>query len=568
MGRAGFAAWVVLASLGGTSTGYAQVGGSTVAPDRSGLEAELFGSPDQDPPGAPAADPTGRADLESERFGPSDGGPAVETATGAPERSDLESELFGGEGSRTPGSEVEARQGGRPVSRAGESPLLGRLTDALEDRSDRVAIGGQAFLRLEYRALDRGRWDRFDLVSPSTLDLYLDARPVDRVRGYVRARLAYDFTVSPDDGGEPVDGQGNLPIGGLDLGGLGTPEQTAVQLDQLWLKFDIDRRVFVTAGKQRVRWGTGRIWNPTDALNAQRFDPLSLFDVRLGVGLVKLHVPFEALGANLYGMALLDGAGSPEEVGAALRAEIAISPAEVAVSAVYRRGEPYRFGFDASGGLGDFELRAEVAGLYDVRTPFFDGTWSQSEPLELGGLQARYREDEVIVQAVLGVDYTLEYDDDDQAIIGFEYFFNDAGYDGAELYPILFLAPGLWQLEQTGLTSIGLRREPPVLFQPLYLGRHYLAALALFPAPFGLEDHSFTLTGIANLSDRSAVLRVDHALRLFRFLSLRSYVNVHTGAVGEFRYGLEVAPVDGVLDDGIELVPPLMEVGVALSATL
>jgi hypothetical protein len=36
-------------------------------------------------------------------------------------------------------------------------------------------------------------------------------------------------------------------------------------LDQMWIRFDILETVFVTAGKQHVRWGTGRFWQPTDS---------------------------------------------------------------------------------------------------------------------------------------------------------------------------------------------------------------------------------------------------------------------------------------------------------------
>ena len=48
----------------------------------------------------------------------------------------------------------------------------------------------------------------------------------------------------------------------------------AVILDQLYLRFDILRTVFVTVGRQKMKWGTAHVWNPTDALNAQKRDPL------------------------------------------------------------------------------------------------------------------------------------------------------------------------------------------------------------------------------------------------------------------------------------------------------
>ncbi len=513
--------------------------------------------------GSAAASEPDRSELEEELFG-------------EPDRSELEEELFGepaepaDPGRGGPGTDwrEEAPSGAEPPAAPGQA--LGVLSRALDAASDRLEIGGDLFLRLEYRALAGDDLSRSTLVSPSTLDLFLDARPVDRVRTYVRARLFHDMTVAgpselgPQDLTNPADAPGTAALGG------GRP-RTQVLLDQLWLKFDVDQRVFVTAGKQRIRWGTGRIWNPTDFLNPQRFDPLALFDPRLGVGLLKLHLPLEAQGVNLYAIANFEGAARLDRVGGAVRGEIVFGPTEWALSGALRQGEPLRFGADLSAGVGPFELRVEGALLHQVQDPFFGGRWSAAEPLELGELEVRYRDRDFIPQLVAGGDVTVSYGDRSQAILGLEYFFNDIGYDGAEFYPLLLIAPAATrQLADLGvdLSPFGFREPPGPLFQPLYLGRHYLAAFFLFPAPLGFEDHTVSLTGIANLSDRSAVARVDHSLRLFRFLSLRSYVNVHLGDRGELRFGLDIGGVPGALPNGLSLAPPAFELGFALNTLL
>ncbi|MEL6186254.1 MAG: hypothetical protein AAFU79_16640, partial [Myxococcota bacterium] len=498
-----------------------------------------------------------RAAFEAELFGAVETSTAISPPSAAPtsSRSDFEEELFG-----APPPPPSAERAGETES----SGILDALQDSLRNASDRLAIGGTLFLRIEYRALDEGEPSDFALVSPITLDLYLDARPMDRVRTYVRGRLAYDPTAAADETADSADLTD--PNATATLGGGGRPV-TQVLLDQLWVKFDLARSVFLTVGKQRVRWGTGRIWNPTDFLNAQRFNPLALFDPRLGVSLVKLHVPFEDAGANLYAIVNLDGADQLDRVGAAARAEIAFDTTELAASASWRDGEPLRFGVDASAGVGDFELRAELALLYDDPLPVFSGDFDPSQPAALTGVRVRYREDSVLPQLVLGADVTLGYGDGQEAILGLEYFFNSTGYDGAELYPVLALAPTLGQQFPAQAEQIGLRTPTPAVFQPFYLGRHYLSLLALFPTPLGLEDHSLVLTGLVNLSDRSALVRVDHTVRLFRFLSFRSYINAHFGDLGEFRLGFELGPISP-LGAGISLVPPLFELGFALSTTL
>ncbi len=80
-------------------------------------------------------------------------------------------------------------------------------------------------------------------------------------------------------------------------------------LDQLWVNFDVDHRAFVTVGRQHVKWGVGKFWNPTDYLHPVKRDPLATFDTRTGTTLVKLHVPWEKRGWNLYAVGLLEDAG-------------------------------------------------------------------------------------------------------------------------------------------------------------------------------------------------------------------------------------------------------------------
>jgi hypothetical protein len=120
----------------------------------------------------------------------------------------------------------------------------------------------------------------------------------------------------------------------------GSAQSLTTQLDQLWLKWDAYRRVFFTLGRQRIKWGSGRFWNPTDFLNAQRLDSVAILDTRLGATLLKVHVPVESLGWNFYAIANLSGAERPDDAGAAVRGEFVLGPAELALSAQLRGG-PY-----------------------------------------------------------------------------------------------------------------------------------------------------------------------------------------------------------------------------------
>jgi hypothetical protein len=384
-------------------------------------------------------------------------------------------------------------------------------------------------MRLDYYALERGDPEKFPLQSPNLFDHYLDARPNDRIRAFVRGRLLYNPTVNPD--GAAV----------LQLGGGG--EELDVALDQLWLKFDIARVVYVTLGQQPLRWGTGRFWNPTDFLSSSFKDPLAVYDDRLGVAAIKLHFPVESLGWNFYLLADMGGSFSPERVGGSFRAEFLFDQTELTTTVAVRKDEPLRLGMSVSTGVWWFDLKAEFAALHGVKTPYWEGG------LDLAKLEfpsERDREDEWIPQAIAGFELGIPYANDDSLYLGGEYFYNHFGYDDATLYP--------WLLFQGS-------------YVPFYTGRHYAAFYLALPSPLEWNDTTWTASAIGNLSDLSFVTRLDFRVRILTYLDFNAYAQVHFGDNGEFHFSADIPPVPGVegLEDGIEIAAPLLDVGMGLS---
>ncbi|MCA9555397.1 MAG: hypothetical protein KC933_35535, partial [Myxococcales bacterium] len=380
---------------------WAQVPTATAAADdEAAREAALFGGGDE-------------ADREAALFGDAPGGPSTP---------DREAALFGGAGTAT------ATPSATPYA---EPPSAeARLMDALRDKNDFLDIGGVLWLWLQASDVEGTPLGQSTLSSPSFADVYLDARPVDRLRAYASGRLSYDPTTTGD-------------ADDTSLSALTATADDAV-LDELWLRFDIERAVFVTLGAQHLRWGTGRIWNPTDVLNRDRRDPLAPADLRTGVPLVKVHVPVESLGWNFYAIAELNQVRSLEQLGGAFRAEVLLGTAEVALSTAVRKDSPWRFGADISLPIWDFDVHAEAALLHKVRTPFFDAKSDASFINDLTAIsdletaqrvfaalagQPVDRHEDWIPQVVAGLDYTLRYNDQDNLIIAAEYFYNDAGTD-------------------------------------------------------------------------------------------------------------------------------------------
>lgn len=452
-----------------------------------------------------------------------------------------EASIFGGdEGGAIPSAQVASEPSSSQLGDELSARLAAREAQSLD-------IGGSLFSQLYYTVLDSGDPAEFPLTQPNLFDVYLDARPSNRLRVYADARLTYIPTTSAEAG-----------VGGTGTGAPSTnpfgagAEALRAELDQLWIKFDLARTIYVTAGRQHLRWGVGRFWYPNDFLFEQRRDPLALVDARTGVDLLKLHLPIESKGWNFYAIANLGGADSPKTVGAAGRAELLLGTTEVGLSAAAQKDKPTQLGADISSALGWFDLRAAATLLHNVETPFFrgDSNFTQFERIDLDNIAElqipeRYsRADDWIPRALVGAEVGIPILEEDTIYVGAEYFFNGAGYSDADLYPWMILNGA---------------------FRPLYSGRHYAAFYALAPSPGDWNDTTFTFSTLGNLSDLSFLSRLDYSVRVLSYMRVFAYTSITYGKPGEFRLGLRVPSISSdVLDaaaaSGQFGVPP----GVAL----
>ena len=480
----------VFGSGTGTGTGTGTGGGET---DR---DRDVFGSGTGAGAGTGTGTGTGTGFGEGDRAGP-------ESLLG-----DREDALFGGEG------------GARGISLAGLEDIL--------------AIGGRLYLRLSASFADEEAFGKQSLAMPNLLDVYLDARPDPHVRAFFSGRLSYDPTVEAGS----TDAYGN------------EREQARVLVDQLWIKTDIARYVFLTVGQQRIKWGASRIWNPTDFVNRTRRSPLSFFDERTGVPAIKVHVPIEVLGWNLYALVLFDGAHLVERIGAAGRLEIATGPVELTFSAAGGKGRKTSVGADFSFGLWDFDLHAELAltdehGTTDYHLPA--GAADPDDVIATMGRVERTRRNAWYARVSAGIDYAFKPTDDDVVTLAFEYFYNPLGESDPALYPAMILGDD---------------------FQPFYVGQHYAALAVFYPSPGTWDEATLSLTTLGNLSDLTFVSRLALSVMLHRHLGLEAYVQVYYGDdPGELRYGLDVPEIPTVTP-AIHVVPPRAGLGLNLRVSI
>lgn len=412
--------------------------------------------------------------------------------------------------------------------------------DSDEVKSDPLKIGGtmnffgQGFWQ-EGRPFEKGSFS-----APFLLDAFIDGRPNDRVRGFASARLQFDPT-KPSGSASTSPTVGNTALVGLTPA---TQNNPSIQLDQLWLRFDVLRKVYVTIGRQKVRWGVSRIWYPTDFLNSQPRDALNPLDVRLGVNMLKLHVPIESLGWNFYAYGLMDAVNltstgvTIDQLGGAVRGEFVLGPAELGVGGVWQKGRRPRYAVDLSSSLGPVDVYGEAA-FRDARdfTLFRYPSDLTADNLvsRIGDITA-YRPEGIMVQVSGGASLQFNYTDKNMAILTAEYFYNPAGYTDPTGYQVKTFMPGL----------LGVKLDP-IQSVSLYGGQHNLAVTLAAPGIPGFDWITVSLSNIIIMNDPSALTRLDVIFRVLTYLNVQVFGAVFYGQTGgQLRFSLTSQQVNDI----------------------
>jgi len=507
--------------------------GAARAEDRPG-EEELFGAaPAEVPavaPGAEAPPPAAEASLPGAADGPT-GRPSEDELFAAPTPTSASAPTASPEPARARVDEY-----GRPTEDAmfgaGPPPPQGPVQSAQEIiPEDPLKIGGQFYTRAYTTMSAEADPERWGFSVPTLLDGYMDARPNERVRGFMLARLAYDPMV-PDAAGTSTA-----------AAPFASAQKLSLSLDQLWLRFDIARVAYFTVGRQHIKWGPAHFWNPTDFLHNVRRDPLAPFDARVGSTMLKVQIPWEKLGWNLYAVGLFEDAivdGTLGNIGGGLRAEIVLGPAEIGAEALFQKGHRPRLGADLSAGVGPVDVYAEAALRKGWEPPLF--RFAQAADPAAGRQVETWQENDYTVQAAGGLSWSLSVHDINVLTVGAEYFFNSVGYEDKALYPYL-LANGA--------------------FTPFYAGRHYLGVYGMLNTPASFHNLSVVLSNVGNLSDRSFVARLDVSVIVLTHLRVEAYTAWHYGhRGGEFRFGGDLPAIGAT--PAVSVPAPLAEVGLGL----
>ncbi len=425
-----------------------------------------------------------------------------------------------------------------------------QVTDLPPDNP--LTIGGLLYLRSQLSASQNQPPSQYLLSAPFLLDTYLDARPNDRVRAFFLVRTEFDPTYNPNQPSQ--------------YGLILTPTPNPLFLiDQMWIKFDVARKVFVTAGRQHVKWGTAHFWFPNDLLNPVKLQPLAVFDERTGVTMVKANLPLPNENLNVYGMGLFEGlqqANTLGQLGGALRAEYVLGTIEAGVDMVSTLGQHNRYGGDVSFGIWDFDLYAE-GDLTDGRDNFLYRETYGAQFCIPGPTQSFnpecyqvYNPQGYQGQVVAGLNYAVRYGNNRTLTFGGEYFYNGLGYTNPSIYPFLLETEAL-NPASNALTFF-------------YLGQQYAGLYVLAPQPGSWYNSTFNFSTLTNLSDQTFISRIDFFQQVLTHLRVEAFVDVHYGGDGELHFSLNTPAVNfaGFSIPAITVSSPIFDLGLALRVSL
>lgn len=409
------------------------------------------------------------------------------------------------------------------------------LKNNLQEKEKNLDIGGRFFYTNTLLVAEKNQVGEGRLGTHGIVDLYFDKRFDEDLRFYYQQKISNSVSTE----------QSFIP---LVLSRLN--EQNDV--DQLWIKFSLQQRYYFTVGKQPTKLGTGFVWQPTDFLNIDRFNPLDLSDQRLGVNLIKLQMPLPEQKLNLYAITQFDDTSTVEESGVLLRAEYLANSGEYAFSTKSSKDSQIRIGLDGSVNLHYFDWLVSLAGIHNDPIPF---VLSAPDPSLLSvsyvlpPSQTLDRSDEWFKQISTGWLYTRSVFDNKTFLFNGEVFYNEAGYTDRDVLPFMIVnsfIPG----SQTS-------------FNPLYFGKEY-AALGFTLQGLGHDaDQSLTLLAISNLDDHTGVVQAVHRSQPFRDLSLSLAFGWFLGDNGVFRPDLGETPVPFAED--LIISPPRFNGSVQLS---
>lgn len=296
--------------------------------------------------------------------------------------------------------------------------------------------------------------------------LWFSARPDENLRYYGKLNIDY-----------PFDNLVSLVDSGGDTSEIAVPN---LSVWELFADLNINKTVFIRAGKQMVKWGVGYFYQPADIISLSAVDVYDPTADREGPLAIKANVPLGLNNLDLYAVAPSDSEiESITDVGLAGRFKFVVADWEMALGSAWQTDKDWQFIATASGSLSEFNVFAEGR-----VNRLASGAHIQSD----GSLVTE--RDDWFFSGTAGLVYTNA---DAYLTAVAQYYYNGEGYDDpASMVDDAMVQVGMGNMSMTDLYG--------------NLGTHYAAAMVSWTfykdSPFGVS-----LLWLGSLSDGSGMIK-------------------------------------------------------------
>ncbi len=387
--------------------------------------------------------------------------------------------------------------------------------------SESVRIGG-SFVG---KASGSWTWDdpwggSFDPAAPDSYGLapelsalvFFDGRPTESTRFYGSVKTAWPFITST----KVLDSNGD-PTGDT----VATPN---LEVFELFSDFSWNDSLYLRFGKQTINWGVGYFFSPANVMNLEAIDPFDP-EVQLeGPVALRVHYPVPGSQHNLWGYAVFDAEDMrPQDTALAAKAEFVLGGWELGAGGYYKNEEPLRGMVTASGSIGQLSLFGEA-----TLSRGSDRTWVTEVSPALAAtyfVATETDEESPFFKGTAGFMYS--HSDSNVTVAG-QYLYDGEGYSSDDKSARVQEARDNQVLLGEALAAISAAKGTDLTSSEAFdffvkslirnSGRHY-AALSFSKSELLLEDLSFTLMAMGNLSDLSALLRPSLSYAFFDGLS-------------------------------------------------
>lgn len=200
-------------------------------------------------------------------------------------------------------------------------------------------------------------------------------------------------------------------------------ESEPLTIHQAYLDLKLGAAALLRAGRQKISWGSGLAWNPTNYIGAAK-NRADLGNESPGVDALDFEKGF---GESLFTM-LVKPQGAAGDWGKAIKYATRFGNHDLAFS-LYQQGAANGFGLDWAASIADFTVYAELAAIAGAKAGAKAGTVRSYIGESGGALVPLTRPgNERYLYGVAGFSRFLPGD----WMIQMEYYYNQAGWNGVE----------------------------------------------------------------------------------------------------------------------------------------